>query len=57
MTSRTQKRLALGFGVMGIGLMGVDLMITRNIFVHTAELMFASIACFIIALILDRKAA
>ncbi len=35
--------------------MGADLLITRSFFVHIAELMAASIACFIIALLLDRK--
>ena len=53
---RIQKRLALCFGVFGIGLMGADLMLTGNVFVHVAELMAASIACFIIALLLDRHA-
>jgi hypothetical protein len=56
LTPRNQKRLALFFGVAGIGLMGADLMITGSFFIHTAELMAASIACFIIALLLDRKA-
>ncbi len=31
-------------------------MITGNFFVHVAELMAASITCFIIALLLDRNA-
>ncbi len=56
LSPRTQKRLALGFGVFGIGFMGADLMITGNFFVHVAELMAASITCFIFALLLDRKA-
>ena len=34
--------------------MAADLLITQNFFVHTAELMAASITCFIIALLLDR---
>lgn len=37
--------------------MGADLLMTRNFFVHIAELMAASISCFIIALLLDRKPA
>jgi len=53
---RNQKRVALFFGVVGVGLMGADLMITGSFFIHTAELMAASISCFIIALLLDRKA-
>lgn len=56
LSSRNQKRLALCFGVLGIGIMGADLMITGNFFVHVAELMAASIICFIIALLLDRNA-
>lgn len=36
--------------------MMVDLLLTGNFFVHIAELMAASIACFIIALVLDRLA-
>jgi len=56
LSPKIRKRLALGFGVFGIGLMGTDLLITGNFFVHVAELMVASIACFIIALILDRGA-
>lgn len=56
LTPRSQKRLALCFGALGIALMGADLMITQNFFTHVAELMAASIACFIIALLLDRKA-
>lgn len=53
---RNKKRLALFFGVIGIGIMGADLLITGSFFVHVAELMVASIACFIIALVLDRRA-
>jgi len=53
---RTIKRISLAFGLLGLLLMGVDLLITRNFFSHVAELMVASIACFIIALLLDRKA-
>ncbi len=53
---RNKKRLALCFGVLGIGLMGADLMMTGNFFIHVAELMAASITCFIIALLLDRNA-
>lgn len=56
LTPRSQKRIALGFGALGIGLMGADLLITQNFFIHVAELMAASIACFIIALLLDRRA-
>lgn len=56
LSPRNQKRIALCFGVLGVGLMGADLMITGNFFVHVAELMAASIICFIIALLLDYKA-
>jgi hypothetical protein len=35
--------------------MVVDLLVTGSIFVHSAELMAASIGCFIAALLLDRK--
>ncbi len=56
LSPRNQKRLALGFGVCGIGFMGADLMITGSFFIHVAELMAASIACFIIALLLDHRA-
>lgn len=42
------------FSVLGIVLMGVDILSTRNFFIHIGELMAASIACFVIALILDR---
>jgi uncharacterized membrane protein len=56
LSPRNKKRLALFFGVLGIGLMGADLMMTGNFFVHVAELMAASITCFIIALLLDRNA-
>ena len=52
----TLKRLALAFGIGGVVLMGIDLLITRNFFTHVAELMASSIACFVIALILDHKA-
>jgi len=51
-----QKRLAMGLGVLGVVLMGVDLYLTRDFFVHIAELMGASITCFILALLLDRRA-
>lgn len=44
----------MGFAVLGMGLMGVDLLLTRNFFVHIAELMAASILCFVCALLLDR---
>jgi len=53
---RIKKRLSLCFAAMGIGLMGADLLITRNVFTHVAELMIASIACLILALLLDRSA-
>lgn len=56
LSSRSKKRLALCFGALGIALMAADLMITKNFFSHVAELMAASIACFIIALLLDRNA-
>ncbi len=49
-----RKRLAMGFGVLGIALMGVDLMMTRNFFTHIGELMAASIICFVLAIVLDR---
>lgn len=51
----TRKRLAMGFGILGIVLMGVDLMMTRNFFSHIAELMAASLSCFVLALLLDRE--
>jgi len=50
----TRPRLAMIFSVLGIVLMGVDILSTRNFFIHVGELMAASIACFVIALILDR---
>lgn len=49
-----RKRWAMGFAVLGMILMGVDLLMTRNVFVHIAELMGASILCFVCALLLDR---
>ena len=49
----TRKRLATAFTVLGVGLMAADLLITGSIFVHTAELMAASILSFIIALVLE----
>lgn len=51
----TRKRLAMAFAVLGVTLMGVDLMMTRNFFVHVGELMAASILCFVIGIVLDRK--
>ncbi len=51
-----RKRLAMLFCVLGVVLMGVDLLLTRNIFTHIAELMGASLLCFIIGLTLDRSA-
>ncbi len=45
----------MGFGILGIVLMGVDLMMTRNFFSHIAELMAASLSCFVLALLLDRE--
>jgi hypothetical protein len=36
--------------------MGVDILATRNFFVHIGELMAASLACFVVALVLDRTA-
>lgn len=51
-----RKRWSMTFAVLGISLMGVDLLLTRNFFTHIAELMVASIACFILALVLDRGA-
>ncbi|GAB6082525.1 hypothetical protein JCM30471_14390 [Desulfuromonas carbonis] len=49
-----RQRWAMGFAVLGMLLMGVDLLMTRNFFVHIAELMAASIFCFVCALLLDR---
>jgi len=51
-----RKRWAMGFAVLGMTLIGVDLLMTRNFFVHIAELMAASILCFVCALLLDRGA-
>jgi ABC-type proline/glycine betaine transport system permease subunit len=52
----TRRRLAMPFAVIGIALMGVDILATRNFFVHVGELMAASLACFVVALVLDRTA-
>ncbi len=49
-----RKRWAMGFAVCGVVLMGVDLLLTRNFFIHVAELMVASLLCFALALFLDR---
>jgi hypothetical protein len=49
----TRPRLALAFGIAGMVLMGVDLMVTRSVFVHVAELMAGSIGCLVMALVLD----
>lgn len=53
----TRKRVAMAFCVLGVGLMGVDIMMTRNFFTHVGELMAASIICFVIGIVLDRKPA
>ncbi len=50
-----RKRLAMAFAILGTALMGVDLMLTRNFFSHIGELMAASLACFVIGIILDRQ--
>lgn len=49
----TRPRLALGLGITGILLMGLDLLITRNFFVHVAELMVPSLLCLVLALVVD----
>lgn len=41
------------FSVIGVALMGVDLLITRSVFVHVAELMATSIGCLLTGLLLD----
>lgn len=56
LSRKTRKRLAMWLGALGIALMGVDLYLTRDFFTHIAELMLASIACFVLALLLDRSA-
>jgi hypothetical protein len=50
-----RSRWAMGFALLGVVLMGVDLLVTRNFFTHVAELMVASLFCFILALVLDRS--
>lgn len=49
----TRPRLAMGLGVTGILLMGIDLLITRSLFVHVAELMVASLLCLVLAIVVD----
>ncbi|ALC17486.1 hypothetical protein DSOUD_2748 [Desulfuromonas soudanensis] len=51
----TRRRLAMPLAVIGIALMGADILLTRNVFIHVGELMVASLACFVLALVLDRK--
>ena len=50
----SRRRWAMGSALLGVVLMGVDLLVTRNFFTHVAELMVASLFCFILALVLDR---
>lgn len=50
-----RRRLSRCFAGVAVVLMVVDLLVTGSFFVHSAELMTASICCFIAALLLDRK--
>jgi hypothetical protein len=49
-----RKRWAMGCALCGMVLMGVDLLVTRNFFIHVAELMVPSLICFALALFIDR---
>jgi len=40
---------------LAVILMVVDLLVTGSFFVHSAELMTASVGCFIAALLLDKN--
>lgn len=51
-----RRQWAIGFALLGVVLMGVDLLVTRNFFVHVAELMIPSLFCFVLALVIDRGA-
>lgn len=51
----TRRRMSRCLAGVALALMVIDLLVTGSFFVHSAELMAASMGCFIAALLLDRK--
>ncbi|NCO50865.1 MAG: hypothetical protein GW875_02035 [Deltaproteobacteria bacterium] len=51
----TRRRMSQCCAALAVVLMVVDLLVTGSFFVHSAELMTASVGCFIAALLLDKN--